>query len=147
MWLRSEQRERRCRRLGSRVVAVASRGGIKKQIATLASPRLASQGTGRLSRCGRVSRWRRRSGNLLKEVTLIVIFHLYEFWADICASYICAVCSLLFIKNYAIFFLMYQSYSFVCIWNFIWIYKLWRMKLLLRLYFHSLACKSVCHSL
>lgn len=73
MWLRSEQRERRCRRLGSRVVAVASRGGIKKQIAALASPRMTSQGAGRLSRCGRVSRWRRRSGNLLREVTRLDI--------------------------------------------------------------------------
>ncbi|PSN47443.1 hypothetical protein C0J52_01946 [Blattella germanica] len=44
MWLRSEQRERRCRRLGSRVVAVATRGGMKKQMARITS--------GRLSRCG-----------------------------------------------------------------------------------------------
>lgn len=75
MWLRSEQRERRCRRLGSRVVAVPSRGGIKKQIAALASPRLSSQGAGRLSRCGRVSRWRRRSGNLLKETCRENVLH------------------------------------------------------------------------
>lgn len=63
MWLRSEQRERRCRRLGSRVVAVTTRGGIT------------SQGAGRLSRCGRVSRWRRRSGNLLKETCRENVLH------------------------------------------------------------------------
>ncbi|KAJ9590028.1 hypothetical protein L9F63_016844, partial [Diploptera punctata] len=70
MWLRSEQRERRCRRLGSRVVAVTTRGGIKKQMA-----RITSQGAGRLSRCGRVSRWRRRSGNLLKETCRENVLH------------------------------------------------------------------------
>ncbi|XP_063238281.1 CTD small phosphatase-like protein 2-B [Bacillus rossius redtenbacheri] len=56
MWLRSERKERRCRRLGSRVVTV-SLGPMKK---ALGAP-------GRLSRSGRVSRWRRRSAGLLKE--------------------------------------------------------------------------------
>ncbi|XP_069692610.1 CTD small phosphatase-like protein 2 isoform X2 [Periplaneta americana] len=69
MWLRSEQRERRCRRLVS--MAPRSAGGvIKKQMAALAS-----QGAGRLSRCGRVSRWRRRSSNLLKETCRENVLH------------------------------------------------------------------------
>lgn len=97
MWLRSEQRERRCRRLVSRVVAVPSRGGIKKQIAALASPRLSSQGAGRLSRCGRVSRWRRRSGNLLKEVTLKTSISVNFEKGFVYVGHRCAVCSLFLI--------------------------------------------------
>nr|CAD7397288.1 unnamed protein product [Timema poppensis] len=75
MWLRSEQRERRCRKLGSRVVTVSLRsGGIKKAAAiNNSSPRISANG--RLSRCGRVSRWRRRSGNLLKETCRENVLH------------------------------------------------------------------------
>ncbi|XP_067002965.1 CTD small phosphatase-like protein 2 isoform X1 [Anabrus simplex] len=70
MWLRSEQRERRCRRLNSRIVQVAARGSMKK------ITHLSSNGSaGRLIRSGRISRWRRRSGNLLKETCRENVLH------------------------------------------------------------------------
>lgn len=80
-------------------MAVPSRGGIKKQIAALASPRLSSQGAGRLSRCGRVSRWRRRSGNLLKEVTLGTSIAMTFVQRFICIRNTYEVCSLFLITK------------------------------------------------
>lgn len=63
MWLRSEQRERRCRLRLSR-----PNGVTKVPAVDHTSSRLSASGnTPRLSRCGRISKWRRRSGNLLKE--------------------------------------------------------------------------------
>ena len=64
MWLRSEQRDRRCR------LRVGKQSGVHKVTAVdHTSPRVSNNGNAsRISRCGRVSKWRRRSGNLLKEV-------------------------------------------------------------------------------
>lgn len=63
MWLRSEQRDRRCR------LRVGKQSGVHKVTAVdHTSPRVSNTGNAsRISRCGRVSKWRRRSGNLLKE--------------------------------------------------------------------------------
>uniref|UniRef100_A0A1B6MFA4 FCP1 homology domain-containing protein n=1 Tax=Graphocephala atropunctata TaxID=36148 RepID=A0A1B6MFA4_9HEMI len=61
MWLRSEQRERRCR------LRIGKHHGVQKVAAIdHTSARVSTHGS-RLSRCGRVSKWRRRSGSLLKE--------------------------------------------------------------------------------
>ncbi|XP_075219604.1 CTD small phosphatase-like protein 2 [Lycorma delicatula] len=62
MWLRSEQRERRCRLRLSRPNGVTKVAAVDHT-----SSRLSASGNTPRSRCGRISKWRRRSGNLLKE--------------------------------------------------------------------------------
>uniref|UniRef100_A0A1B6E0V3 FCP1 homology domain-containing protein n=2 Tax=Clastoptera arizonana TaxID=38151 RepID=A0A1B6E0V3_9HEMI len=63
MKLRSESREKRCK------AGVGKSNGVHKVAAIdHSSPRVSTNGNAsRLSRCGRVNKWRRRSGTLLKE--------------------------------------------------------------------------------
>lgn len=72
MWLRSEHVSRRLRgRLGTAVVTAAKGTGRRVQAGTVRkSPAInnSSQRVHTTSKCGRLSRWRRRSPNLLKEV-------------------------------------------------------------------------------
>lgn len=73
MWLRSEHVSRRLRgRLGSAVASATKSTSRRVQTGTVRkSPAInnSSQRVHTTSKCGRLSRWRRRSPNFLKEVS------------------------------------------------------------------------------
>lgn len=76
MWLRSEHISRRLRgRLGTANISVTKAFSRRVQVGTVRkSPAInnSSQRVNTLSRCGRLSRWRRRSPHLFKEVRLTI---------------------------------------------------------------------------